>query len=580
MTKQTIVKQPKTITLKPTTFAETSLDGYDRDRQKFEYISDSALKQGVHIMGGPGSGKSRMLGRVFALRALIRHEPLVVIDPTGAVIDNALDKVLRLPFRAQQILWSRIRYIDASAREYCVPTPIYYHQSKFDTLYEIANRLPGVFERQDPDLHSAPILGFNALEECAVYSGQIATALGRQLDFVIDLIDHPHVYKVQLRDVLATHPELKPAVDYFREMMDPTSAKLREKRTGSFKNKLLPFLADPTMLAMYAGTRRCLNWEREVQNRKVILIDLRHERDPKRRQVKMIWYLKTFMDYIKDREMGGRGNEVMLIIDEITDMLNQRTKEGQSILAGDLEELITRHGRQFGVNVVVAHQNLTQIDERIQNVLMQMGTQLIGVTKNPDDALRIARQFLLYNPYWVKKTENVWMSVDPLLLGQFSSNYSVPVPTVIDHRFIEFSPDEQTVMLANKLQSLGRFRFLAQVARGEGEMTGALETISIARLDQNLYPNKDVLTPLRRMLAKRDGVPVETLLAEIRARSTREKNQKTNKHLKAAPDPARLDNTHVTPDHLPVTPKPAPPVPAVDTPAKAAERPDDEPVFQ
>lgn len=548
-----------------------------------QYISQAALKQGVHIMGGPGSGKSRLLGRVFGFSALVRQHPLVVIDPTGAVVDNIADKLIRLPVALQEQCWSRIVYVDVGSSDYVIPTPLYYSQSPAETLFEIANRLPSVFERQDPALADAPILGLNALKECAIYMGQIAAAFGRQLDFVVDLIDHPGTYKGQLREVLSTHPELQPAVQYVRELMDPTSGKLREKRTGSFKTKLLPFLADPTMLATFAGTRRQLNWAKVISERKVVLLDLRHERDPDRRQFKMIWYLKTFTDYIKYRGMAGRGQEVMLIIDEITDMLGQQTKAGQSILVEDLEELITRLARNCGVNVIVAHQNLSQLEERMQNVLMQMGTQLIGVLPNPDDALRVARQFLRYDPYLLKKTERVWMKIDPIPILTYFGEPEFSTPRVIDEHTIEFTSEEQLLLLANKLQSLGRFRFLAQIAAGEGDLRHAVKRLSIQRLDETQYPNEQMLAPLRRQLAQRDGVLVATLLADIRARHAGEMQQKPQKPSKRSatmeslPVPQRPD-THVPADHLSNTSEPAtPPVPPA---YEVQEKLKDDPVFQ
>ena len=80
-----------------------------------------------------------------------------------------------------------------------------------------------------------------------------------------------------------------------------------------------------------------------------------------------------FIEYIKLRRMGGRDREVVFCIDEVTQLLGQRTQEGHSILAEDLEELVAVLARNDGVNAVIAHQNLSQVDERIRNVLLQMG---------------------------------------------------------------------------------------------------------------------------------------------------------------------------------------------------------------
>ncbi len=81
-------------------------------------------------------------------------------------------------------------------------------------------------------------------------------------------------------------------------------------------------------------------------------------------------------------------------------------------MAEDIEELVAVLARNYGVNVVIAHQNLSQVDEKINNVLMQMGTQMIGHLANPDDALYLARQFFHYEPYRVKKREPVWMNLE------------------------------------------------------------------------------------------------------------------------------------------------------------------------
>ena len=66
--------------------------------QDFRILSDSALKNGVHLVGGPGSGKSRMLGRIIAWQALLRGKPTVLLDPTGGMALNLIDKISRLPF--------------------------------------------------------------------------------------------------------------------------------------------------------------------------------------------------------------------------------------------------------------------------------------------------------------------------------------------------------------------------------------------------------------------------------------------------------------------------------------------------
>lgn len=541
-----------------------------------QFISHAALKLGTHLVAGVGTGKSRLLGLIFAWMILLSQRAGVIFDPTGSVVDNLCSKILRLPPEEQQPLWQRIIYISPGKKDFLFPSLLYNRSSKNETLFEIANRFPSVLKRIDPALTSAPILGWNSLYECAINAGKIAAALGEQLDFVADLVEHPGQYKGQLRQVLADYPELRPAVDYFRDLMDPSASGLREKKIGSFKTKLLPFLADPVRMATYAAKNNRLNWTKLFKQRKLILLDYRHQLDPDHLQFDMVWHLRTFMDAIKQRGMAGRGHEVTLIIDEITALLRQRTHDGHSILAEDLEELIAVIGRNYGVNVVIAHQNLSQVDERIQNVLMQMGNQLIGQLSHPDDALRVARQLGRYDPYRLKKTENVWHTLHPIPMLSYFGGPDLPYPQVIDQRTIEFTPDEQSLAWVNQILDLDRFQFLSQIATGEGGKKGQVKKITIANLDKGQYPQEAILAPLRQALAKRDGIPIAKLLETLQYQ--RKKNEPQNpKH--PAKKTATLKGTDVATDHLSTLDSVAP----VSSPREQSgetHEPDDEHVFQ
>lgn len=493
------------------------------------FMADAALKQGVHIMGGPGSGKSRFLGRVLVWQALARGLPTVVLDPTGAIMDNVADKMSRLPVAEGQQLAARLIYADVGAKDFIVPTPFYTRHSATESYEEIANRLTAVFVQADPNLQNAPIMGKNPLEECATYAGQIAAACGLQLEFVWELIKYPNRYADLLTYAVNQDPDLQKAANYFRELADSKNKALHERKTLAFLNKLHPFLSDKAVRATVNAVAPGLDWAAVVRNGQTVLIDFRHEWDSARRQFKLLWWLKDFTLFAKARGTASRGAEVMLVIDELTQLLGYRTAGGESILAGEIEELTTAHGRNFGINVVIAHQNLQQVDDRIQTALMQMGNQFIGYVAHPDDALLLARYFLSYDPHRVKKWETQWMALHEgtawFLEPQGKNINGAPyqplslrtVPFPLDQKSTEFTPQEQYILLADQFRNLARFQFYLRQASAEGQIDHHLYPITLENLDPGEYPDVEALRVVRDWLRQQSGQPVDTVLAEMAA---------------------------------------------------------------
>lgn len=468
--------------------------------KRLQFISDSALKNGIRVLGAPGCGKTTLLG-IMAWQLLLRQQPTVILDPTGGIVAYLIHKISRLPIEYRKKLWPRITYVDAGARDYIAPSPLLFKFSDDEELFETANRFPQVVLLRDTDLRSAPILGWNSLFECALYGNQIATALGEQIAFVADLITHPARYKNRISYALKHHPELQRAADYFRALMDPQSHRLREQKTASFANKLMPFLTDRTMLATFASRRPGIDWEQVEREGGTVWFDFSRELDRERRQFKMLWYFKSFLGYIKHRGIAGRGREFTFFLDELSQMVGYDNRR-QSVMAGEIEELLSVIGRGFGVNNIVAHQRLDQFDETIQSALMGMGTQIIGAVATYEDARRLAEQFLHYNPYWVKKREPIWLS-------NIMSAY------VVDHRRVEFTLEEQIRLAAEQFMRRRRFEFFANLATSEGNIAGKITKLSIAGMDRGQYPDMAQVDQVRALLRQKCGIPIETLLEEI-----------------------------------------------------------------
>jgi hypothetical protein len=487
--------------------------------RRMVWISDDALRNKIHIIGEAGAGKSRFMGRILAWILFLRHVPQIILDPTGGTIDNFFDKITRLPPQQQGRLWARVRYVDMSTKGgYVVPFPLYYRLSPHDSLFDVSQRFLEVVRRMDVHLQQAPILGLNALATISTYAGMLLAALGYQITQAEDLIRHTERWESRFERALSLSPEVLPAVEFFRDFANwkPDD---RARISNTFLTKILPFLADPTMRAMFGAAKPGIVWAQAVRKGQTVCLDFRKELNPERRRFKLLWCFRSLCDYFKLRGFAGRQRPVSFIIDEVTQLLGFGPGE-HSIMAEDIEELISVVARNYGVYLTIAHQNMAQLNsERIQKALMTMGTQMIGVQTDPQSARYLADYFCRYDPYEVKRHERVWGSA----YGDFY---------VIDYRPVEFTPEEQSLSNGYEFMDLQRFEFLVRAPRREGDLRAPLRRVSIAGLDRGLYPDQELVARARGLLMKRHGRSVREVLGEIAARQRRPG---------ASPSPAALE---------------------------------------
>jgi hypothetical protein len=193
-----------------------------------------------------------------------------------------------------------------------------------------------------------------------------------------------------------------------------------------------------------------------------------------------------------------------LIIDELTSLFSVQAL-ASDLFGSELDELINVIARNYSVWLTIAHQEMFQITERIIKSLMTMGTQILGVTTDPEGAKYLAQLYFKYDPYLVKKIEIVYGSLE-----------GVPIP--LDHRTVEFTTEEQLILQSYQFIHQRRFRFLVKPAVREGDFTGELRAISIEKLDWNIYPDEKRVSELRQRYMQQNGLFIDDVLMEISKR--------------------------------------------------------------
>lgn len=458
---------------------------------------------GIRLVAGRGAGKSRFLGRTLSWRDFARGIPTVIIDPIGGVADNFIDVITRQPRAVQEKLWPRVRYVDmGGAYGRVIPLPLYFAFGG-ETLFARAQRFLEVIRRSDPALQGASILGFNALAHIGSFVGMVLAATQMQISEAEDLLANPLAWEGRIHAAGQRHADLAPAASYLLREYPALSEREREQQTMTFRRKAAMFRLDPTLASQYAADTAGINWDEVMKSRLCVIFDYRHVLDYERKRFGIVWVFAYLMEFIK-RRGPGRHRPLSLVIDELTFLLGEADATFLPIV-DDLEELIGRLARNHSIWLTLCHQELNQLNERVADLLMTLGTQIFGVTSEIAAAETVATRFYRFDPNMVKKTEPIYASYQGM-------------SEVIDHRSVEFTRDEQTYLDALQLLDLPKFTFLAAIAQDEGSLPTSLQRLSIASIDAGQYVDAERVERARRALVERDGRRVEDVLAEIARR--------------------------------------------------------------
>lgn len=470
-------------------------------------LDDRGRSMGLLAIAPRGAGKSRMLGRFVAWQDFLRGVPLVLWDPTGGMIANFLDKLMRQPPAVQAQLWRRVRYVDLAATHgRVIPLPLLARRSG-ESLYAVSQRFPDLVRRTDPALASAPVLGWNAFHPLATAAGVVLAALELQLTEAPGLVTNPAGWRPVFTDPRLQSAEAQPAVAHLSEQFLALPERERVQRAEALITKLGLLSWDPVSRAMYGASAPGLDWQAIEDEQLAVLLDFSGLHDVGRLQFGMLWLFRSFVDWLRRRGTGFHHTPISLVIDELTAMIGP-AGANHDLLAADFEEVIARLSRSHKLWLTVAFQELVQMPERIAAILLTLGNQLFGATSDVETALRLAKRYHRYDPYQIKKTEPVYNSY----LG---------IPEIIDYRTIEFTMEEQEYLASLAFLDLPRYHFLVGSAPHEGRLPTQLAPMTIARYDAGQFPDDALVDRARHLLSERDGQLVADVLAEIGRRQDR-----------------------------------------------------------
>jgi hypothetical protein len=435
------------------------------------------------------------------------------------------------------LLWRRLRYIPLGDEHFVTRFPIYY-QRDGESLFDAGNRLITVLERANPQLVSQSPLTWPAARRLALNAGMLLTALGYQLTEVEDLLFHTTERDKRFDEAIRRNPQAKDAVSYFRDfyLMLPRSEQRR--LAGTFLDQVFPLTSDPKLRAVFSGSSTPgIAWEEVEANPQLVIINCKGITDPASRRFALHWIVESLSGHLKGR--GRRNTPFVVTIDEFANLTAAGSDDNKP-LAELFDELLAQYARNNRIFVTIAFQSLDQVDTRLQQTLLRLGTLITGRAGSLREARVIADRLFKKDIYRVQHYRKVWGKVDP---PPFIRGYGLvePVPDarrmspdypyyILDAEPEHMSLENQTEDAAGMIQKLGALEFLCRPAISEGAVGEDVVSLALAGAitdpdtGEDIFPDPEsdhaLIARIQQQLAARSGVPIADILKEQEARLT------------------------------------------------------------
>lgn len=475
------------------------------------FLKARSRGMGRRIAAAPGAGKTRLAARLLILFDLLCGLPIVAIDPNGALSQDVLDAIDRLPKRLRAKLTARLLYVNVGGEKVGKTTFVhtfpflYTSESGGETVYTKAHRFLDVLAKTDPAQAKAPIMGKSAIEDIGEKVLMALFALGWQITEAPLLIEDPTRFRPQLLAAKEQEPEAVPAIDYLLGEFATLPPREKELKTSQFLRKVSPFALDPILRAIYGASEPSIAPADVVANRRCVLLDFRNVPKPQR-PLAVVWSYKYWDEYFRERGPNKRHLPICFYIDELSFIIPSG-EERHHLIADDFAELLSVTARNNQIFVTVIHQDLQQFDKKTNELLSRLGTQILGASSDTEGAEQMARRFFRYDKTKAKYYRKVYGSEGP---GSGSIH--------IDNEPVFETPDEQRIQNAYQFLDLPALHFLVGVAAREGQLPTSLREVSFADFDAGKFVRLERVALLRKLLMRQSGHDAAAIRAAIAER--------------------------------------------------------------
>jgi hypothetical protein len=331
-----------------------------------------AVRSGhLYVVGKTGKGKSKFL-QYCLFQDIAEGRGCGVIDPHADLVTDLLWLLHRRGVFTDSALVERIIYLNPAEKRYIIPFNVLATPGE---PYEIAQNVIEAFRRTWPE----------SLSEAPHFTNVMLHALLLLIHAKRTLVELPHLLvDTTFRDTLlecVSDPEL---TSFFHDRFDNWGKNAPAMKESTL-NKVTALTMNPHLKLMLGQRENRLDFRTIMDEGKILLADLGHCDEESQRLIGNL--ITTGIEqaaFSRHNASKQDRRPFYLYIDEFQDF---------SASTGSVKTLskILSGARKFGLHLTLAHQNLSQLSERMRGaVIGNVWTKVIfGVSE--DDALEFAR---------------------------------------------------------------------------------------------------------------------------------------------------------------------------------------------
>lgn len=333
----------------------------------------------AHVIGQPGTGKSRML-ESWIVQDIVAGHGVVVLDPHGDLYENLVFWIAMLIEYLPQLA-ARVILLDPNEPTWTVGfNPL--QPIEGISLQRLAWFLTDVIMK----IWKMDATSYPRMLRLITYSFQTLAEFG------FNLLDLPRFLNdSDWRESLINRTAHGDARDYFRHEF-PTKEGGIHQWVAPVLNKIGPLIFDPDVRLML-GSHSTINFRKILDDNSILLVNLSKGILGEGNSAMLGAFIVAHVQQAAlSRANTRRRKQVFLYLDEFQNYTTDNIKD------------ILSESRKYGLSLILAHQYLDQLTVDLRGAVMNTAGTMVCMRLGYHDASIIARE--MFPPGALKETEH------------------------------------------------------------------------------------------------------------------------------------------------------------------------------